>query len=173
MSTKGREQYEWAERRIAEGLEAIRLDRMDVAQWLDRLANDGHFSRRGLEIFRNVLKAALNDAVDEGLIRRNPAARVALPRNVAKPARIKEANTWSEAEVARFLAVASKHRWAARFRLAVLYGLRRSELLALRWDDVDARAGTIRIDEGLVPIGKGVEWSPGKTARSRRTGRSR
>jgi pyruvate kinase len=36
------------------------------------------------------------------------------------------------------------------FRLGVLYGLRRSEILALRWDDLDTKAGTLRIDESLV-----------------------
>jgi integrase len=50
-----------------------------------------------------------------------------------------------------------------------LYGLRRSELLALRWDDIDARACTVRIDEGLIGVSGGIAWSEGKTARSRRT----
>jgi integrase len=50
----------------------------------------------------------------------------------------------------------------------VLYGLRRSELLALRWDDLDLEASTIRVDEGLVAVRTGIEWSNGKTARSRR-----
>jgi hypothetical protein len=67
-----------------------RLDRDDVAGWLDSLASGGHFSRRSVEICRTVLKAALTDAVDEGLIPRNPAARVPLPKQVAKPARVKE-----------------------------------------------------------------------------------
>jgi integrase len=41
----------------------------------------------------------------------------------------------------------ASHRWAVGFRLGVLYGLRRSEILALRWDDLDTRAATLRIDE--------------------------
>ena len=79
----GRQQYEWAAGHIEAGIGAIRLDRLDredVARWLDELASGGHFSRRSVEICRTVLKAALTDAVDEGLIPRNPAARVPLPK---------------------------------------------------------------------------------------------
>jgi integrase len=135
LSPSGRQQYEWAAGHIASGLGAIRLDRLDredVARWLEELASGGHFSRRSVEIFRTVLKAALTDAVDEGLISRNPAARVPLPKQVAKLARVKEVDAWSEAQVERFLAATADHRWAIGFRLGVLYGLRRSELLALR-----------------------------------------
>ena len=70
--------------------------------------------------------------------------------------------------MARFLAVSADHRWAVAFRLGVLYGLRRSEALALKWDDLDTSKGTLRIDEGLVAVSKGAVWSEAKNARSRR-----
>jgi integrase len=50
----------------------------------------------------------------------------------------------------------------------VLYGLRRSEALALKWDDLDTAKGTLRIDEGLVAVSKGAMWTEAKNARSRR-----
>jgi integrase len=56
-----------------------------------------------------------------------------------------------------------------RVRLGVLYGLRRSEVLALRWDDVDTGKGTLRIDESLVATNQGAAWSNAKNERSRRT----
>ena len=52
-----------------------------------------------------------------------------------------------EEQVARFLSVSADHRWAVACRLGVLYGLRRSEALALKWDDLDAKKSTLRIDE--------------------------
>ena len=171
ISQKGREQYEWATNHIAAGLGAVhldRLDRADVARWLDGMATAGQLSRRSIEICRTVLRAALTDAVEEGVLRRNPAARVPVPKVVAKPPREKEANVWSVDEVQRFLASAEAHRWGAGFRLCALYGLRRSELLALRWDDIDVDALTVRIDEGLVAVSTGIVWTAGKTARSRR-----
>jgi len=60
-------------------------------------------------------------------------------------------------------------RWAAPLRLAVLYGLRRSELLALKWDDIDLDRRTITIDEALVEVHGRPVWTEGKNARSRRT----
>ena len=62
-----------------------RLDREDVARWLDRMATAGQLSWRSIQICRTVLRAVLADAVEEGLLARSPAARVPMPREVAKP----------------------------------------------------------------------------------------
>jgi integrase len=171
ITLKSREQYEWAIPHIENGLGAIQLsllDRDDVATWISNLAEGGKLSRRGVQICRNVLRASLREAVDEGLIPRSPAARVGLPRTVAKPERVKETEAWTAAEVDRFIEASSSHRWAVGFRLGALYGLRRSEILALRWDDLDTKAGTLRIDESLVATRTGAAWSNAKNERSRR-----
>ena len=171
VTLKAHEQYEWAIPHIEAGLGAIRLDRLDredVARWLDDLAAAGQLSRRSIQICRTVLRAALADAVDDGLLRRSPAARVPMPRTVTKPPKVKEVDAWTEQQVSHFLSISSEHRWAIAFRLGLLYGLRRSEVLALRWSDVDTVKGTLRIDEGLVAVNRGVVWSEAKNARSRR-----
>lgn len=172
ISVKGKDQYEWAAGHIDRALGPVRLDRLDredIARWLEDLAQGGKYSRRSIQIFRNTLKAALADATDEGLIPRNPAARVPMPRAVVKPGLIRDTPSWDEQQVAAFLAAIVGHRLAAPIRLEALYGLRRSELLALKWDDIDFRNGTVEIDEGLVEVKGGVVWTPGKSARSRRT----
>jgi integrase len=171
VTLKAREQYEWAIPHIEAGLGAIRLDRLDredVARWLEDMAAAGRLSWRSVQICRTVLRAALADAVEEGLLGRSPAARVPMPRAVAKPPKQKEVDAWSDEQVARFLSVSADHRWAVAFRLGVLYGLRRSEALALKWDDLDTAKGTLRIDEGLVAVSKGAMWTEAKNARSRR-----
>jgi integrase len=171
VTLKAPEQYEWAIPHIEAGLGAVRVDRLDredVARWLDDLAGAGQLSWRSIQICRTVLRAALADAVEDGLLRRSPAARVPMPRTVAKPPKVKEADAWTEQQVSHFLSISSDHRWASAFRLGLLYGLRRSEVLALRWSDVDTVKGTLRIDEGLVAVNRGVVWSEAKNARSRR-----
>jgi integrase len=168
---KAREQYEWAIPHIEAGLGAIRLDRLvreDVARWLEDLAGAGQLSWRSIQICRTVLRAALADAVEDGLLRQSPAARVPMPRIVAKPAKAKEVDAWTEEQVSHVLSISSDHRWAIAFRLGLLYGLRRSEVLALRWSDVDMAKGTLRIDEGLVAVNRGIVWSEANNARSRR-----
>ena len=171
VTLKAREQYEWAIPHIEAGLGAIRLDRLDredVARWLEDLATAGRLSWRSIQICRTVLRAALADAVEEGLLHRSPAARVPMPRAVAKPPKQKEVDAWTDEQVARFLAVSAGHRWAVAFRLGVLYGLRRSEALALKWNDLDTVKETLRIDEGLIAVRTGAAWSQAKNARSRR-----
>jgi integrase len=171
VTVKAREQYEWAIPHIEAGLGAIRLDRLDredVARWLEDLAAAGRLSWRSVQICRTVLRAALADAVEEGLLGRSPAARVPMPRAVAKPPKEKQVDAWTDEQVARFLSVSADHRWAVAFRLGVLYGLRRSEALALKWNDLNTVKGTLRIDEGLVAVSSGAAWSDAKNARSRR-----
>jgi integrase len=146
-----------------------RQDRDDVARWLEGLASDGRFSRRSIQIMRMVLRAALADAVDIGELRRSPASRVGMPRNITKPARQREAEAWSEEELRRFLLATAEHRWGAPLRLAALYGFRRSELLGLTWSAVDLRKGSVRIERALIEVHGRPEWSAGKNARSRRS----
>ena len=161
----------WVIPHIDAGLGAIPLadlSREDVAEWIERLADGGRLSRRSVQICRTVLRAALSEAVEEGMLARSPAARVALPRTVAKPVVVKETLAWDRDQVSRFLEVSGSHRWAVGFRLGVLYGLRRSEVLALRWDDLDAEARTVRIDESVVATNSGAAWGEAKNQRSRR-----
>ncbi len=61
IMVKAREQYEWAIPHIENGLGAIqlsRLDREDVATWIDGLAAGGRLGRRSIQICRTVLRAA-------------------------------------------------------------------------------------------------------------------
>jgi integrase len=172
ITVKAQQQYEWAIPHIENGLGAIQLsmlDREDIARWIEALAAGGKIGRRSIQICRTVLRAALSEAVDEGLIPRSPAARVGIPRTIAKETKTKEAVAWDAADVDRFLVATADHRWAIAFRVGVLYGLRRSEVLALRWDDLDTDAGSLRIDESLVSTNEGAAWSNAKNERSRRT----
>lgn len=172
VSSKTRLQYEWAADHIRAGIGGVRLDRLDrddVARWLETLATDGELSRRSIQIMRMVLRAALADAVDVGELRRSPASRVGMPRNVAKTSRELDRAAWTEDELRQFLASIAGHRWAGPIRLAALYGLRRSELLGLTWSAVDLAKGNVRIEQALVEVHGRPEWTEGKNARSRRT----
>jgi len=172
VSNKTRLQYEWAAGHIRAGIGGVRIDRLDrddVARWLESMATDGQLARRSIQIMRMVLRAALDDAVDLGELRRNPAARVGMPRHVAKTPRELDRTAWTEEELRRFLASSGGHRWSGPIRLAALYGLRRSELLGLSWSSVDLRKRTVRIERGLIEVHGRPEWSEGKNASARRT----
>jgi integrase len=65
-------------------------------------------------------------------------------------ARPGERETWSEAEVRKFLAKASSDRLHVAWSLS-LHGLRRGEVLGLRWSDIDLRAETLTVNQARVP----------------------
>jgi len=59
-----------------------------------------------------------------------------------------ERDTWSEAEVRAFLTAAAPDRLHPGWRLS-LYGLRRGEVLGLRWADIDLKARTLAFGHAI------------------------
>nr|WP_255523621.1 site-specific integrase [Terrabacter sp. MAHUQ-38] len=78
---------------------------------------------------------------------------------------------WIPDEAGQFLESLAGHRLHALFAVGVALGLPEGELLALRWDDVDLKAGILRVRATVQRLGKGVGLVTGspKTTRSRRT----
>jgi integrase len=94
-----------------------------------------------------VVHKALKDAVRQGILARNPAEHVELPR--PEPP---EANTWTADELGRFLDHVAAHRLGVAWRLVCLTGMRRSEVLGVGWRSVDLEEGRLAIVDTLVPI---------------------
>jgi integrase len=113
---------------------------------------------------RSTLHKALSQAVSDGLIPRN-AADVKAPRPAPK-----EMRPLSESEARAFLEVAGEtgDRFEALYVLAITTGLRRGELLGLRWDDTDLDRGTLRVGRALVREGGRHVVGETKTRRGRR-----
>lgn len=110
----------------------------------------------------STLHKALSQAVSDGLIPRN-AADVKAPRPAPD-----EMRPLSEAEARAFLEVARGDRFEAVYVLAITTGLRRGELLGLRWDDADLERGTLRVGRALVREGGRHVLGETKTRRGRR-----
>lgn len=93
------------------------------------------------------LKQALTQAEDLGLVSRNVADKVTPPRVTPK-----EMSTWDAAQARRFLAVAVASAYGPIWLVSLATGMRRGELLGLRWKDIDweRRVLSVRQTVGVV-----------------------
>lgn len=151
------DQYRWAvERHIVPLIGAVRLRDLTpeiLDDWIVDLngAPEGEKPRLGAtstRLVRKVLSMALEEAVQRGRLGRNPVA-------LTQPPRAKRATTrksWTVEEAKAFLAANRKHRLYALFHLGLVTGLRRGELLGLRWTDLDLEHGTVEVAQQLAVV---------------------
>lgn len=133
-----------------------------LQQVLNHYLAEGH-SIRTVRVTRTVLSAALTRAMREELVTRNVARLVELPGEQPK-----EITPWTPQEAGRFLAAAASDRHFAAYLLLMLFGLRRGEMLGLRWSDVDWANGQIHIRQQLQQIGGELQVGPVKTHAGKR-----
>ena len=113
-----------------------------------------------------VIRGALADAVRRGLITRNVALVAHAPRLRSIP-KI-EQQSWTAPELKQFLRTAAGHRHFPALWVSAFTGMRRNELLGLKWDDYDDQAATISINRGPVSVDYELHETRGKTANARR-----
>ncbi|HEV2809829.1 MAG TPA: site-specific integrase, partial [Acidimicrobiales bacterium] len=141
----------------------------DLDRLYCRLLADGHrysgagLSARSVRYVHTIVRKALADAVRKGLIVGNVADLASPPS--ARAAKAPEASTWTVEQLRKFLDGVTDHEHFALFRTAGMTGMRRGELLGVRWSDVDLDGGTIQVRHQLGTDGKLAEV---KTERSRR-----
>src|SRR5215218_7181508 len=130
----------------------------------DRL--DSGLSGSTVQKMHHVLHKALAQAVRWSLIPRNPADSVKAPA-----ASTKEMHPLSVPEARRLLEAARGDRLEALYVLAVHTGMRRGELLGLKWSDVDLENSSVRVRRTLTRIdnGRRLVLGPPKNKKSRRT----
>lgn len=115
-------------------------------------------SSASLHRLHATLRSALASAVKRRLISNNPASHVELPSRE----RVMEA-VWTVEDVHRFLTYVADDRLAALYRVAIVTGLRRGELVGLRWLDIDLVAGAIRVVQQVVQLGTQLHLGRPKT----------
>ncbi|MGG3571094.1 site-specific integrase [Bacillus gobiensis] len=134
-------------------------------QFINSLIQDG-LSERYIEYIYTVLYGALEKAVDWELIIKNPLKKVDIPRG-----RRRKTITWSREELNRFLdhAKFSDITYYMAFKLDAYTGLRRGELLGLKWSDVDFSENRINVSRSLIYDKQGFRFGPVKTEKSERS----
>ena len=135
-------------------------------QGLYRERLDSGLSGSTVQKVHHVIHKALAQAVRWHLIPRNPADAVNAPKPTPK-----EIRPLSAPEARKLLEAARGDRLEALYVLAVQTGMRRGELLGLKWNDVDLDGQTLRVHRTLTRTGNGRRLALGepKTKKSRRT----
>jgi integrase len=126
----------------------------------------GGLAPKTVRYVHGIIRKALADAARWSLVQRNVADHADPPtiRSMAH-----EMKTWTANELARFLDVAAQDRLYAAWVLAATTGMRRGEVLGLRWNDVDLDASRLSVRQTLVSVAYETKFSTPKTARSRRS----
>ena len=166
----------WIYNHLISGLGSIQLNRLtqaDLQQFFRTMKERGRknnaekrgkgMADRSVRSCHAVCQMALDRAVEAKLIHGNPAAGCRLP-----PIKGREMQVLTQEEMRRFLIQAKAEGMYKLFLLDLTTGMRRGELLALRWDDLDFATGKLRIDKQFCPVGGKLIVSEPKTKAANR-----
>jgi integrase len=129
-----------------------------------RLNGEGGLSARSALHIHRIFKLALKQAVGWKLISSNPMDGITAP-SPDKP----EVEVLDKAETATLLKAAEGRPIYTTILLAVTTGMRRGELLALRWSDIDFVKGHLDVNQTLVETkAKGLEFKAPKSKSGKR-----
>ena len=162
---------------ILPALGSVQLDKLttpDIQQFYTGLKQGGRLLRTELygdglsdQTVRGIhttLHAALDKAVEEKLIFRNPAEGCKLP-----PVRAREMQVLTPEEIQRLLIQAREDGCYELLLLELSTGLRRGEILALQWGDLNFRTGSLRVERQVHRVKGELVVSPPKTKAGNRT----
>lgn len=134
-----------------------------------RVDKKGGLSRRSVELIHVIIHSSLKQAIKENLIIRNVSDSTKLPSKVKKEVKI-----LSQEDQDKFIAELLKEKLGMAFLLDIFTGLRRGELLGLKWEDVDFNEKQITIKRSLQRVkkdggGTELKFEELKTDKSYRT----
>jgi len=127
-----------------------------------RADGKGGLSAQTIKHCHRLLSQSLKQAVKWKFIRSNPADDAKLP-TIQK----KESNTLSPIQTIELLEALQGHPYYIPVLVAVMTGLRRGEVLALRWKRVNFDTGTISVSESLEQTKNGLRYKAPKNGKTR------
>lgn len=151
-----------------------KLTQNDLQQFYTRLKAGGRkvrtelygkgLSDRMVRGCHAMCRKALEKAVADGIIRINPAIGCKLP-----PKKAKEMQVLTREEMQRFMAQAKADGYFELFLLELCTGMRRGEIVALQWDDLNMQTGELHICRQATTVHGNIHICAPKTKSSIRT----
>ncbi len=127
----------------------------------------GGLSPKSVGYLHNTMHKALRDAERKQLTTRNVASAADPPR--VRQSGSPDMKTWTVEELRIFLSAMSDHRLGTAYLLAATTGMRRGEVLGVRWSDLDVAARRLAIRQTVISVNDRFEIGTPKTARGRRS----
>jgi integrase len=159
--------YEWLIRQhIRPALGSIRLDKLsptDIRHLVERKAESG-LSAQSVRLMHALVRNTLADAEREELVHRN-VAKLVRPPNVTRD----EVRVLTIEDARRLVGTIRGDRFEALWVCALTLGMRKGELLGLRWSDIDFGNSTLAVRQALQRVGGRLVLTELKTSLSRRT----
>lgn len=141
------------------------LDHIEIREYLSQMLAQG-LSPRTVNYVHTLFKTTLKQAVEDGLLAQNPmdkVHKVKQPRSTARAILTVD-------DFDKLLRAATNDEIRRLMSVALSTGLRREEILGLRWMDVDLSARRISVNQTIIKVGSQIIATPlTKTAASRRT----
>lgn len=135
------------------------------ADLLSRGGERGPLAPKTVRYIHTIIHKVLADALDAGLVRENIAERAKPPR--PNRSQNRQLECWEPHELAAFLASVEGTRLEAAWRLAAMTGMRRGEVLGLRWADVDLGNSRLAVRNAIVTVAYEVLESSPKSHQAR------
>lgn len=129
-----------------------------------RMTGEGGLSPASLRQHKNILHQTLQHAMRNEVIATNPASALVMP-----PAQHYQSKYYTEEQLKQLFEAIKEERLFPIVYITALYGLRRSELLGLKWDSIDWQQNTVTIKYTVCRMKTVVEKEKTKTHASRRT----
>ena len=148
------------------------VSKVNVEQFMDHLITDCESQERTVKDIKTLLSGIMDQAVKDGLIAINPVKEATMNKTlVLKHAKVKndDDDFFSFKEAQLFLAIAESHELYELFFVTLFFGLRREEVLGLRWSCVDFDAKEFRVNHTVTKGMTVNRVNSTKTATSART----
>ena len=131
-------------------IKIVELKALQIQRYYNKLSEKGK-SKNLIENLNKLLKQFLNYAVDEGYLSKNPCIgkKIVIPGE--KKAK-EEVQHFSDEELHILISNLDNNVYRELILIAIGTGLRRGELLALTWEDIDLKNNSIRINKSLSKV---------------------
>ena len=151
-------------------IKLVDIDRQALQNYFNYKAKNGRLDGKGglspktLRNHKNVIYQALNLACVNGLLDKNPCTNITLPKKVRY-----DYEFYNLEEINEFLKVVKNEQLYPLYLFTVTFGLRRSEVLGVKWKSIDIEAKTLTIKSTVTRANTIVEKDKTKTEASYRT----